>query len=1197
MRREHRQTRRTDRKNSGITAGITFGHVSIRVLFFRLFQLVSILIVGAAGCLPGPLAFAQTPIALVSNTMQMTDSPIRRQDRLTAQEEYVLAISFRTGPSDSGWLLSEVDLDIEQWPSGIVPTVSVYDSTDWWAPVSLLATLNEPSRGTGIRTFSVPNPVILEANSFYSIVVKSTAMTEADAIVLRGTYSDDEDTGGQTGWNIDAQTRLSTDETVWENAGASQLAVKFTARGYSGETGPPPTGTIAQCGARLGSLQGYRREAELDICWERPAAVPIDSDLMIEERARYFWDDPEEFSEWEEVGRGNDFTSCIGGDDCIQFTKSGLFRGAAFTAEMRMRIGNTVVAVSPQLKAHVPNGNARPLNASLSGTVHEEDWHDINRVSGPFVMELFFTDPNLRAVLTEAVQGLEAADFDVTNGTVTAVETWNGGTYKVRVTPSVLGMPVTIQLRAGTVKGVGEGLTATGANNYTRDNAASNTVVQQTELPAGNMSRSLQGALTAVWESVPEAHMGSGTFTVRLRFSEAIRNSYKVLQNKAITVTGGSVRKANRVKGRSDLWAITVAPSSHEAVTLVLAGGVPCRQAAAICTRNGKALAYGIARIVPGPASFSVADAEVKEAAGATLDFVVSLSRVLSKETSVDYATSDGSATAGADYTAAADTLVFKAGETVKTVAVPVLSDRHNEGAETLTLTLSGQSAGTRIEDGEATGTIHNTDPMPHAWLARFGRTVADQVIDAVESRLQAGRTPGIAAMLAGQRIGGSATPVEADAEREAEDRLLALSDWLRADVHADRSRGVRSRAVTPRDFLTGSSFALTGGSAQEGFGALWGRGAISSFAGRERDLDLDGAVRTATLGADWTQGRTLAGLAIAHSRGEGDYRSPAGSGEVTASLTGVYPYGRYRASERVSFWGIAGHGAGSFTLTPAGARPIETDMALTMGAVGLRGVLLTAPAAGGVELAATADGMAVRTSTDSARGSGGNLVAANADVTRLRLGLEGTWHAPTAGAVGLVPRFEIGMRHDGGDAETGFGTDIGGSLAWEHPSWGLSAEIQARALLSHADGDFRERGFAGSLAWDPEPGSEIGPSASLRQTIGAQASGGADALLARSHMAGLAANDDGADGPDRRRFEARLGYGIAMFGDRIVGTPEIGFGLSRTSRDYRLGWRLGLARHHRVSLLLSLDAARREAANDDREPTHAVGLRTTARW
>ena len=63
--------------------------------------------------------------------------------------------------------------------------------------------------------------------------------------------------------------------------------------------------------------------------------------------------------------------------------------------------------------------------------------------------------------------------------------------------------------------------------------------------------------------------------------------------------------------------------------------------------------------------------------------------------------------------------------------------------------------------------------------------------------------------------------------------------------------------------------------------------------------------------------------------------------------------------------------------------------MALAMGALGLRGVLLEAPADGGMELAAKTDGMMVRTSSDAGRGEdGGNIAAAEADVTRFRLGL-----------------------------------------------------------------------------------------------------------------------------------------------------------------------------------------------------------------
>ena len=62
-------------------------------------------------------------------------------------------------------------------------------------------------------------------------------------------------------------------------------------------------------------------------------------------------------------------------------------------------------------------------------------------------------------------------------------------------------------------------------------------------------------------------------------------------------------------------------------------------------------------------------------------------------------------------------------GETEKTIVVPVIDDSHDEGMETLTLTLS-QPVGTDIARGTAEGRIVNSDHMPKAWLARFGRTV-----------------------------------------------------------------------------------------------------------------------------------------------------------------------------------------------------------------------------------------------------------------------------------------------------------------------------------------------------------------------------------------------------------------------------------------------------------------------------------------
>ena len=100
-----------------------------------------------------------------------------------------------------------------------------------------------------------------------------------------------------------------------------------------------------------------------------------------------------------------------------------------------------------------------------------------------------------------------------------------------------------------------------------------------------------------------------------------------------------------------------------------------------------------------------------------------------------------------------------------------------------------------------------------------------------------------------------------------------------------------------------------------------------------------------------------------------------------------------------------------------------------------------------------------------------------------MRFGLEGTWRGIAAGGGTFVPSLEIGVRHDGGDAETGFGADIGAGLAWSDPQHGIAVQLHARGLLRHEDASFRERGFSGALTWDPTPSSDRGPSLTVRQT------------------------------------------------------------------------------------------------------------------
>ena len=89
---------------------------------------------------------------------------------------------------------------------------------------------------------------------------------------------------------------------------------------------------------------------------------------------------------------------------------------------------------------------------------------------------------------------------------------------------------------------------------------------------------------------------------------------------------------------------------------------------------------------VPKPA-LAVAGASLAEGNAGTqsLSFTVTLANRTPLRVSVAYATANGTATAGSDYTATSGTLVFAPGETSKTVAVPILGDTAYESDETFT--------------------------------------------------------------------------------------------------------------------------------------------------------------------------------------------------------------------------------------------------------------------------------------------------------------------------------------------------------------------------------------------------------------------------------------------------------------------------------------------------------------------------------
>jgi len=279
--------------------------------------------------------------------------------------------------------------------------------------------------------------------------------------------------------------------------------------------------------------------------------------------------------------------------------------------------------------------------------------------------------------------------------------------------------------------------------------------------------------------------------------------------------------------------------------------------------------------------------------------------------------------------------------------------------------------------------------------------------------------------------------------------------------------------------------------------------------------------------------------------------------------------------------------------LKPDGGATIQADTDLKMASAGVRGVL-RAGAGSGPELALVSDGLYLRTESDAV---GDRLAGTSAELTRLRLGLEGRWQVALASGAHLNPSLALGLRHDGGDAETGFGADLAAGLAWSDPPRGLTASVRARGLLTHEDSGFRERGLSASLAWDPHPASATGWSMTLEQTLGAVGTGGLEALLRPESASHLAADDERGPAPRRRRLEATLGYGVLHARGRLVGTPHAALALSDTAREIRLGWRLDLVRRKAVDFGLELHGARQETLDDDRPPAYLLRLQLGAHW
>ena len=805
--------------------------------------------------------------------------------------------------------------------------------------------------------------------------------------------------------------------------------------------------------------------------------------------------------------------------------------------------------------------------------------------------------------LDEAASGAVTVDYATSNGTATAGSDYTATSGTLSFSAGETRKTLAVTISDDTESESDETFTVTLSNASGADlgtTSATGTIRNRTITP-----------VTATFSNVPAEH-GGERFTFDLAFSPEPKVSFRVLKSHAFDVNGGSVGRAQRkTPGSNSGWTISIDPQGSEAISITLPATTDCDADGAVCTTDGGMLNHSTTAQVLGPVGISISDVEVEEGADVILAFAVALSRAASSQVTVDYATSDGTATAGADYTSTSGTLTINAGSSAGSIEVAVIDDEHNEGSETFTLTLSNASSG-ELTDASATGTITNHDALPKALIARFGRTAAVHIVEQVEERVNAPRAPGFDGRVAGrqinqdmgrdfaldflQQLGGGYGHQQGQPGRQmtaagANDPRFGNSGMTSSlgpqnaiggamgpsgsmqGLHPGQSydHGMGMGLGGDR-LLQGSSFALNRATSSGGVLSFWSRSAQSQFYGQEGALALNGDVRTSMFGADYAKGRMVTGVSLSHSRGLGRYAG-VDSGQVNSAVTGLYPWIGYKASERVTVWTVAGYGAGGLMLNPGAGAPIETGLSMAMAAGGGRGQIL-----GGGEgfgLAFKADTLWVGMRTKAASGPGGNLDSTKAAVSRLRTALEGSQSMTIAGRMALTPSVEIGIRQDGGDAETGRGMDLGAGLVLADGVTGLAVDIRVRRLLVHQAEGFAESGMSISVSYNPTPSTPLGFTARVSPAWGGDSMSGAEALWGRESMGGMGQNQ--LLGGGGNRLDTEVGYGLPI-GARFVGTPRAGIRTSEYGRDYRIGYGMQVLEQGRLNLQLGVDAERRES-------------------
>ncbi|MEG3152093.1 Calx-beta domain-containing protein [Sphingomonas sp. ZT3P38] len=272
--------------------------------------------------------------------------------------------------------------------------------------------------------------------------------------------------------------------------------------------------------------------------------------------------------------------------------------------------------------------------------------------------------------------------------------------------------------------------------------------------------------------------------------------------------------------------------------------------------------------------TFSVADANITEGGSAIV--TITRSGSVSGVAAVNYATSNNSATAPADYTAASGTVTFAAGETSKTISIATADDSVYEGPEAFAVTLSGPTAGAGLGKANAIVTIIDNETVPELAISNATVTEGGSAVLTVTRSSVTGSTVAVNYATAN----GTAT---------APGDFVAASGTL-TFLAGETSKTITVATVNDTVHEASESFAV-------GLSGATGGAIITNATGRVSVADNDTAPSFAISNATATEGGSLvmtvtktgstaATLSVTYQTVNGTAVAPGDYGAVSGTLT-----------------------------------------------------------------------------------------------------------------------------------------------------------------------------------------------------------------------------------------------------------------------------------------------------------------------